>query len=280
MAPERCWWPAPAKINRFLHILGRRPDGYHRIQTLFQFIDLQDELAFEPAADGLLQMVEGPDWLADEDNLILRAARLLRQRAGWPRLGVRIRLRKRIPAGGGLGGGSSDAATTLQALNHYWKTGLSGTELRRLALELGADVPVFLLGVAAFAEGVGERLHPWPADVWTGVLVDPGVAVSTREVFSDPALTRDSNPIKIRHLSSLSWRNDCEAVVRWRHPRVDAAMEYMSRWGRPWMTGTGACLFMALPERLHEAFRAGLPQRARCWTIRLLNRSPLAQWVE
>ncbi len=275
MSETPYWWPAPAKINRFLHITGRRADGYHELQTLFQFLDLQDVLAFEPTSDGEIRLLEGPSWLAEEDNLVVRAARRLRARLGQPDLGVRIRLRKRIPAGGGLGGGSSDAATTLVALNRLWQGGLAEPELMALGLELGADVPVFIYGRAAFAEGVGERLQSCCADTWPGVLVDPGVPVSTAEIFSDPALTRDSNPSTIRHLSTLRWRNDCEPVVRARFPQVDRVMRYMRRWGNPCMTGTGACVFMALPHAHVPAMAAGLPEGSRCWPVTLLNRSPL-----
>ncbi len=277
MTESSTWWPAPAKVNRFLHVLGRRADGYHELQTLFQFLDLRDELAFAVDESGRLRMEEGPAWLADEDNLVLKAAAALRQHLGRPRLGARIRLRKRIPAGGGLGGGSSDAATTLVALNRLWQGGLDRRELMRIGLRLGADVPVFILGLAAFAEGVGERLQPCAGDVWQGVLVDPGVAVSTAEIFSDPALTRDSNPSTIRHLSSLRWRNDCEPTVRRRYPQVDQVMRLMCRWGSPIMTGTGACVFMALPVPQHEAFAASLPSDSRWWPITLLNRSPLRE---
>lgn len=277
MADQTTWWPAPAKVNRFLHVLRRRADGYHDLQTLFQFLDLQDALAFAPTRDGRIRMVEGPDWLPEEDNLVVRAAHRLRAAAGQPRLGVAIRLKKRIPAGGGLGGGSSDAATTLVALNRLWQTGLSRRQLMRLGLSLGADVPVFIYGRAAFAEGVGERLQAACADVWSGILVDPGVAVSTAEIFSDPALTRDSNPSTIRHLSTLRWRNDCEPVVRKRFGQVDRVMSYMSRWGKPVMTGTGACVFMALPTSHLPKMALGLPEGSRYWPITLLNRSPLLE---
>ncbi len=277
MADSLCWWPAPAKVNRFLHILGRRPDGYHVLQTLFQFLDLQDALAFEPTRDGRIELLEGPDWLADEDNLVIRAAHRLREAVRQPRLGAVIRLKKRIPAGGGLGGGSSDAATTLVALNRLWQTGLTRRQLMDLGLALGADVPVFIYGRAAFAEGVGERLQPVFADVWSGVLVDPGVAVSTAEIFSDPALTRDSNPSTIRHLSTLRWRNDCEPAVRKRFKQVDQVMRYMSRWGKPVMTGTGACVFMALPAGYLPEMAAGLPKGSRHWPITLRNYSPLLE---
>lgn len=270
-------WPAPAKLNLFLHVLGRRSDGYHLLQTCFQLIDLLDWLEFEPRRDGVIRRVEGPPWLQPEADLAVRAARLLAAHTGC-RQGVDIRLHKAIPAGGGLGGGSSDAATVLVALDRLWGLGLGEETLADLGLELGADVPVFVRGRSAWAEGVGESLQPvelpeaWYAVIW------PGVAVPTAEVFQAPELTRNSPPITIRGLLEQDAWNDCEPVVVARYPEVREALAWLGRFGAARMSGTGSCVFAALPgPREAQAAVAGLPGGWLGFAVRGLTLSPLLE---
>jgi 4-diphosphocytidyl-2-C-methyl-D-erythritol kinase len=235
-------WPAPAKVNLMLHITGRRADGYHELQTLFQFLDLCDELQFKINTDGRIKRLAGPADISVEDDLVIRSARALQQVSGSA-LGVDIWLRKRIPAGAGLGGGSSDAATTLHALNRLWKLGLDVDRLAEIGLTLGADVPVFVRGFAAFAEGIGERLQPVTiAELWY-LLITPDVHVSTAEIFSDPDLTRDSPAIKICDLSTTGWDNVCVPVVTRHYPKVAKALKLLSGFGKARMSGTGASVF-------------------------------------
>ena len=268
-------WPAPAKLNLFLHVLGRRPDGYHRLQTVFQFLDLCDELSFAVDESGRVvrdYMLAG---VPDDKDLCLRAARLLQRETGCTG-GVRIDLVKRIPAGGGLGGGSSDAATTLLALNHLWGLGLDRPALAELGLRLGADVPVFVHGHAAWAEGVGERLSPLePPERWYVVLCPP-VHVSTASVFRDPQLTRPSPAITIRDFREGRTRNDLEAVVRARYPEVEAAIRDLSAFGPARMTGSGACVFLAVEDAAAgEAVLARRPGGCPGFVARGLNQHPL-----
>ncbi len=245
-------WPAPAKLNRFLHIVGRRPDGYHLLQTLFQFLERCDWLHFQPTTDGHIERITPLPDVPPEDDLCMRAARLLQSHCGTT-CGVRIRLDKHLPLGGGLGGGSSDAATTLVALNHYWRAGLSLDRLAELGLQLGADVPVFVRGRAAWAEGVGERLTlVVPDEPWFVVLVPP-CRVVTAAVFNDPDLTRNARPRTIRNLVMETDGNDCESVVFRRYPQVAAAAEWLSGYGKARLTGTGACVFAAFGDRTRAA---------------------------
>ncbi|MDR9454661.1 MAG: 4-(cytidine 5'-diphospho)-2-C-methyl-D-erythritol kinase [Spiribacter sp.] len=273
-------WPAPAKINRFLHITGRRADGYHTLQTVFQFLALCDWLDFE--------ILDVPDVLRDgglpglalDDDLTVRAARALQQ-AGGISQGVRIRLDKRIPAGGGLGGGSSDAATTLVALNALWRCGLTERELAAMALRLGADVPVFVGGQAAWAEGVGESLTPVEVDCPWLVVVDPGVSVDTRSVFCDPKLTRHGAHITIRGFKAGEGRNDCEAVVRRQHPAVARALDRLGEWGPTLLTGTGGCLFARFDDRERASMAAReVGKTFQAWVCQAVNRSPLLDRLE
>jgi 4-diphosphocytidyl-2-C-methyl-D-erythritol kinase len=270
-------WPAPAKLNRFLHIVGRRADGYHLLQTVFQFIDRCDYLSFKLRPDGRIDREGEVAGVVIDNDLTVRAARLLQQVCGVT-AGVTIRLEKHLPLGGGLGGGSSDAATTLVALNHYWQTGLSLERLTELGLRLGADIPVFITGHAAWAEGVGEQLTPIDLDEpWFVVLVPP-CSVATRAVFNDSKLTRDSLPIKITDFVAGVGGNDCEAVVFRRYPAVAAAAAWLSQHGRVRLTGTGACVFAAFPDRLSAAqVMAQLPQGVAGFIARGLNRSPLPE---
>jgi len=269
-------WPAPAKLNLFLHVTGRRRDGYHELQTLFQFLDYGDSLWFEPDASGVVTLQGGLPQVPPERNLIVRAARGLAERTGCGK-GVRIRIEKRLPVGGGLGGGSSDAATTLVALNLLWGLGLGGEELAALGLALGADVPVFVRGSAAWAEGVGEQLTPVEVldEPWYLVL-HPAVTVSTAEIFSDPRLTRNAPRITIPDFLSGACGNSLEAVVVRRYPQVGRALAWLSRYQPARMTGSGASVFARFPDR--QAAEAVMQQLPAPWTgfvARGCNQSPL-----
>ncbi len=248
MSQPRLTLPAPAKLNLMLHILGRRDDGYHELQTLFQFLDYGDELEFAVRDDGIIQLHSDLHDVPHDSNLIVKAARQLQKMSGST-LGADIWLHKVLPMGGGIGGGSSDAATTLLALNHLWSLGCSPDQLAELGLKLGADVPVFVRGHAAFAEGVGERLTPVePPEPWYLVLV-PQVSVSTAEIFSDPLLTRDSAPIKVRPVLEGNSRNDCQPVVERRYPAVRNALNLLGKFTEARLTGTGSCVFGAFPSK-------------------------------
>jgi len=240
--------PAPAKLNLWLHILGRRADGYHQLETVFQFLEHADELAFAAREDGQIRLHSDIDSVPHDSNLIVRAARQLQQLSGCP-LGADIWLKKILPMGGGIGGGSSDAATTLLGLNHLWQLGLTDDQLAGLGLTLGADVPVFVRGHAAFAEGVGEKLTPVdPEEPWYLVLV-PQVAVSTAEIFSHPQLTRDSLPLKMRPVPKGNSRNDCQSVVEQRYPEVRNSLNLLGKFTDAKLTGTGSCVFGAFPSK-------------------------------
>lgn len=240
--------PAPAKLNLMLHILGRRPDGYHELQTLFQFLDHGDELGFSLREDGEIHLRTEMPGVPHDSNLIVRAARSLQQASGT-RLGADIWLDKRLPMGGGIGGGSSDAATTLLGLDHLWQTHLGEERLAELGLALGADVPVFVRGRAAFAEGVGERLQPVTLEEPWFLVAVPQVFVSTAEVFTDPELTRNSAPINLRSLLEGGSRNDCQPVVEKRYPEVRNALMWLNKFTSARLTGTGACVFGSFPNR-------------------------------
>jgi 4-diphosphocytidyl-2-C-methyl-D-erythritol kinase len=273
-------YPAPAKLNLFLRVVGRRPDGYHLLQTLFRFIDYADTLRFETFPDPEIRLETPLAGVAPERDLAVRAARLLRQEAGCRR-GARIRVEKRLPMGGGLGGGSSDAATTLIALNRLWGLGMKRRELMALGLRLGADVPVFLLGESAFGEGVGERLTPVRLPPrWYLVLVPP-VQVSTAQVFSAPELTRDAERIKISNFSVALGQNALQPAVCSRYPEVARHLRWLERFGRACMTGSGACVFAEFEAEgaAREAFRE-LPPGMRGFLARGLDRHPLAGLLE
>lgn len=269
-------WPAPAKLNLMLHVTGQRADGYHEMQTVFQLVDLCDELFFETDASGQILRLEGPAEVPPEQDLVVRAALRLRQQAGVPAAGARIRVRKRIPMGGGLGGGSSDAATTLVALNRLWHLGLEIDEIAAIGLELGADVPVFVHGCNAWAEGVGERLTPLELPPRWFLILHPGVHVTTRDVFQAPELTRNSPLTTIRGFFDSGGRNDCEPVVRQRFPAVAEALDWLSRFAPARLTGTGSCIFASF-ERAADAERiaARVPDAWRSFVARGLDRSPV-----
>ncbi len=236
------FYPAPAKLNLFLHVVGRRADGYHLLQSVFRFIDFADELGFSVRDDGLINHLNPIPGVEPESDLCVRAARLLQKHCACP-LGADIQINKRLPMGGGLGGGSSDAATTLIALNHLWQTGLNREELQQLGLSLGADVPVFVFGQNAFAEGVGEILSAVELDnPWYVVLIPP-VHVSTPDIFRDEGLTRDTEMIRMRDFKSVVNSNDLQTVVCRRYPEVKQCLEWLSDFAPAKMTGSGACVF-------------------------------------
>jgi len=274
-------WPAPAKLNLFLHVTARRPDGYHELQTAFQLLDLCDSIDFQLRSDGVLARTCGPVEVLPEDDLVLRAARLLRQRAR-PGCGANIALHKRIPMAGGLGGGSSDAATVLVALNLLWNVGLDEAELARLGLALGADVPVFVRGRSAWAEGVGEVLTPIELPKRWFAIVRPGVEVSTASVFQAPELTRNTPRMTIHGFLQAGGRNDCEPVVARRYPEVRRALDWLSaRADGARLTGTGSCVFAAFGARAEaEASLAGLPDGWLGLVAEGVGRSPLLDRVE
>ncbi len=273
-------WPAPAKLNLFLHITGRRPDGYHLLQTVFQFLDYGDDLYFEPREDGRITRLNPLAGIPPEQDLTMRAANALQRTTGCQQ-GVGIGLTKRLPIGGGLGGGSSDAATVLVALNRIWGCGLSADELISLGLRLGADVPVFIYGYAAWAEGVGERLEqldlpePWFA------VIKPPVEVSTAAVFAAPELTRNCTPITITDFLSRGGENVCEPVVRRRYPQIARALDWLDDFAPAHLTGTGSCVFARFPMRT-DAQRVvdQLPMGWRGFVAKGLNRSPLQSRLE
>ena len=284
-------WPAPAKLNLFLHVTGRRADGYHELQTLFQVIDLCDTIGIRVTDDGRIERPAGPAGVDPDSDLTVRAARSLQAATGTT-AGASLRIVKRIPLGGGLGGGSSDAATTLVALNHLWRCGLPLEELARLGLALGADVPVFIRGSSAWAEGVGERLVPVELPERWYVVIHPGVAVPTRDVFQSPELTRNSPVITIRAFFEpngdraaseeipsggyAGTRNDCEPVVRARYAEVADALSWLGNFAPARLTGTGSCIFASFASAIDaERVAARVPDRWRAFVARGLNVSPL-----
>ncbi len=286
MSVEIAWdrpLPAPAKINLFLHVVGRRADGYHLLQTVFRFVDRCDEIRLLPRNDGQVVRAGEVPGVPPEQDLCVRAARCLQQRCAAAN-GVTIELTKRLPIGGGLGGGSSDAATVLLALNRLWTLDLSREHLQGLALTLGADVPVFIFGRTAFAEGVGERLQTLPLDPAWYVVIEPGCSVPTAGIFASPDLTRNTNPRKIADFSSgwqtfAALRNDLQPVARARYPAVAQAIDWLAarpgiRFAR--MSGSGACVFAECESQaaaMHVA--AAVPAEWTGWAARGLDEHPL-----
>lgn len=268
-------WPAPAKINLFLHIIRQREDGYHELQTVFQLLDFCDALSFSITDHASILHTQPLAGVDDDSELCLRAARLLQQTCHVDR-GVEITLEKRIPQGAGLGGGSSDAATTLLALNRLWNAGLNQDQLVALGLQLGADVPVFLRGQTAWAEGVGENLTPIELEPCWYVVILPNTQVSTADIFSDPELTRGSPPITIRAFREGRAGNDLERVVRQRYPQVDQALQWLQSFGDPSMTGSGAGVFLPVTSRsLGEEILNQCPDKWAGFVAAGLSQSPL-----
>jgi 4-diphosphocytidyl-2-C-methyl-D-erythritol kinase len=275
------WYEAPGKLNLFLHVLGRRKDGMHELQTVFRFVDRSDRVGIRARADGEIRF----SGAFGGDNLVVRAARLL-QDAGASGKGADLSLEKRLPVGGGMGGGSSDAATTLLVLNRLWNLKLKRAQLQELGLRLGADVPVFLHGRSALGEGVGERLQSLDlAPAWYLVLT-PQVAVSTREIFGDAALTRDTKRLKIPPFLSGQGRNDLEASAVRRYPQIEEHLAWLRKRSpqgafRPRMTGSGACVFAEFAaERDARALLRELPAAMRGFVARGLDEHPLHDWAE
>ncbi len=278
-------WPSPAKLNLFLYITGQRADGYHTLQTLFQFVDYGDTISVALRQDGEINLLTPVAGVANEDNLIVRAARLLMRAAEQSgRLlagsGADISVEKRLPMGGGLGGGSSNAATVLVVLNHLWKCGLSVDELTALGLTLGADVPVFVRGHAAFAEGVGEILTPVnPPEKWY-LVAHPGVSIPTPVIFGDPALTRNTPVRSIETLLNCEFGNDCEDIARKRFREVDAALSWLLEYAPSRLTGTGACVFAEFDtETAARQVLELAPEWLHGFVARGTNISPLQQAI-
>ncbi len=268
--------PAPAKLNLFLHITGQRSDGYHLLQTAFQILDFGDELNFSGNNSGEITLSPTLEGVPLESNLIYRAAKALQEKTAHPNnTGVHIQLTKRLPMGGGIGGGSSDAATTLLALNQLWQLNLSTNTLGKIGLLLGADVPVFVQGQSAWAEGIGEHLTPINLPESWYLVVHPGVSISTAEVFSDKGLTRDSSPIKLAALAEGASRNDCQAIVEKHYPEVRKARQWLSQFSPAKLTGTGACIFAPFAsENEAKAVHQQLPSEYSGFVARGVNRSP------
>ena len=242
------FWPAPAKLNLFLHITGRRSDAYHDLQTLFQILDWGDELQFIVNDSGQITRSCNIESIPEAEDLCVRAARLLKTRCSVQE-GVHIDLVKRIPLGAGLGGGSSDAATVLMALNQLWSCGMTARELAELGLELGADVPLFVHGYSAFGHGRGEKLHVVGLGRRYYVLVFPDFSVSTAEVFAHPRLKRDSKPVDMTSISLQAGRNDCESAVLEMYPALKIIMQDLRAWGKPHMSGTGSTVFLSFSDK-------------------------------
>ena len=282
--PEPTWtrWPAPAKLNLFLRVTGRRPDGYHALQTVFRILDWGDRVQLRLRPDGSIVRHGGSvPGVGEADDLAVRAAKLLQATAKISQ-GADIIVEKSIPAGGGFGGGSSDAATVLVALNALWRTNLGLPELAGLGLQLGADVPVFVLGRNAWAEGVGERLTPVELPPAWYLLVDPGVHVPTATLFQAPELTRDSPPATISDfVSGTVLGNAFEPVLRRREPAIDAVFDALARVGRPRLTGTGSGCFVEFANRESaEAALAALPSHLTAWIAAGASVSPLHAALE
>jgi len=270
--------PAPAKLNLFLHIVGQRKDGYHNLETLFQFIDFGDTLSFWLTHAGDISLETDLPGVNHNDNLIVKAAQALMPYRSQTNLGIRISLTKRLPMGGGLGGGSSDAASVLLALNELWQLQLSRTQLANIGLALGADVPIFVHGYAALARGVGEQLVPMsPAEAWY-LVVHPGVAVSTAEVFTHPNLPRNTKPLVSNHVVWSDCHNDCEALVESLYPQVALARQWLLEYAPSRMTGTGACLFAVFASQATaERALANLPNHFSGFVAQGKNISPAHQ---
>lgn len=269
------WWPAPAKLNLLLKITGRREDGYHTLQTVFQLLAFYDWLNFVPREDGALKLVRPLDGVSDTNHLLLRAARLLQADSGCQQ-GADMDLRKVLPMGAGMGGGSSDAATALVVLNQVWELGYSLQQLAELGLQLGADVPVFVHGHSAWAEGVGEQLTALDIEESWYLVVTPGTAVSTADVFAHEGLTRDSAPITIRAFQNGLRENDCFPVVRGMYDELDAVYGRFSEHAEVHLTGTGSSMFACCPSRQAAmALSEQLPDSWTKWIVKGVNQSQL-----
>jgi 4-diphosphocytidyl-2-C-methyl-D-erythritol kinase len=277
MSAPRTYFPAPGKLNLMLHVVGRRADGYHLLQTVLRLIDYGDTLRFRVRGDSVIARVNEVEGVPAAEDLAVRAALLL-QRATGTRLGADIALEKRLPLGGGLGGGSSDAATVLLALNHLWETGLPRARLLELGLELGADVPFFVQGENALAEGIGERLQPLALPPSWYLVLTPPVAVPTARIFAHPELKRDSKPIKMQRFSAEQAGNDLEPVVCREYPEVAKHLEWLRQAAPAWVTGSGACVFAAFEiERAAREVLGRAPPGMHGFIAQGLARHPLQE---
>ena len=271
--------PAPAKINLFLHVVGRRDDGYHLLQSAFRLLDWCDVVRLRVRDDGLIRRLTDVPGVPAETDLTVRAAHLLRLR-GEASAGVDIEIDKHLPMGGGLGGGSSDAASVLVALNRLWGIGLDRTSLMELGLQLGADIPFFVFGRDAFVEGIGERVQALDLPPAHYVVLSPRVEVPTGAIFSASELTRNSTPIKMPDFAASATRNDLEAVVRLRYPQVDQSIRWLEQYSPARMTGSGACVFAQFPdEQSAQRVAASCPQQWQAWSVKSLRQHPLSEWL-
>ena len=277
MTVNKDWWPSPAKLNLFLHILGRYDNGYHKLQSLFQMLDYGDKLAFDINHTGTIAMSTPLKGVKDEDNLIIRAAKLLAAQTKT-KLGAHISLEKCLPMGGGIGGGSSNAATTLVALNALWGTRLSVHQLADIGLQLGADVPIFVRGETAFAEGVGEQITPAPQPEQWFLVANPNVHISTGEIFTAQELTRNTPSMDWADYKFEETRNDCQQLVVNRYPEVAKLLQWLVHYAPSRMTGTGACVFATFSDDVcAKQVQAKLPAAWQSFVAKGVNRSPLLQ---
>jgi len=265
---------APAKLNLFLHILGRRTDGYHELQTLFQLIDYGDTLSFTPQKNGIISLSPEIKGIYYHDNLIIKAARALQSHTNT-QAGIHIELKKRLPMGGGLGGGSSNAATTLIALNKLWETQLSTDELCSIGVKLGADVPVFIQGRSAWAEGIGEQLTPLVLPERWFLVIKPHCHVATGDIFSCEELTRDTLAITVAAFFEQGGENDCEIAVSRRYPEVKKALKWLNEYSPARLTGTGACIFASFDSQdKADNVLKEVPNNWECFVAKGINHSP------
>lgn len=275
MISRKTTWPSPAKLNLFLYITGQRPNGYHELQTLFQFIDHGDELVIQANQTGEITLTPEIEGVSLEDNLIWKAATALQKKAGC-QLGAHIELDKVLPMGGGIGGGSSNAATTLVALNYLWQTNLSDDELADIGLTLGADVPVFVRGHAAFAEGVGEELYSAEPEEKVYLVIRPNVSIATADIFTHPQLTRNTPKRDLATLLDTPYENDCEKIVRILYPEVDKQLSWLLQYAPSRLTGTGSCIFGEFSSKKEaNSVLSQLPDDVHAFVAAGVNLSPL-----
>ncbi|WMW81476.1 4-(cytidine 5'-diphospho)-2-C-methyl-D-erythritol kinase [Undibacterium cyanobacteriorum] len=284
--------PAPAKLNLFLHIIGRRADGYHLLQSVFQLIDRCDYLDFTVRSDGIIERANQVAGVPAELDLVVRAAQLL-QKHSQSSYGATITLHKNLPMGGGVGGGSSDAATTLLALNHLWNCQLSTTELMQLGLQLGADVPFFIFGSNAFVEGIGEQLQEVQTPEQYFLVIEPGVNVPTPSIFSAKELTRDTKAVRITDFpdaTTVAWKNDMQAVACTLHSEIKEAIDWLSqfqqesgnlRLASAKMTGSGSCVFCGFEtEKQANEVCTQVPKHWKAWVAKALQQHPMKSWLQ
>ncbi len=271
---------SPAKLNLMLHITGRRDDGYHLLQTVFQFIDLYDDLTFEITEDGSITRSSSQTSVDEADDIILIAARLLQSKYRIS-LGLRYSIKKNIPIGGGLGGGSSNAATTLLVLNKLWRLNLDRSDLAILGLELGADVPVFIEGESAWASGVGEELIPLDLPKPWYIVIYPKIFVSTGEIFASEQLTRNCDPITIRAFLTGAGCNVCEPIACQLYPEIQKSIDWLSQYSNARMTGTGACIFASFDSLTEaESVRSLAPDCWNTFVVKAMNKNPVIEQCE